>query len=71
MTNDHDRPRTQFLRDEFAKAEQQDAEFFSAQHHINRRRMRRDYLRYVAADLIIAAAVVTLVIVFTIARGWI
>lgn len=37
-----DKTREQFIRDETAKAERQDAEFFSAQENLNRSAIRAD-----------------------------
>jgi len=70
MTNDHDRPRTQFLRDEFAKAERQDAEFFAAQRHINFRRMRSE-TRRALTPYIVRAAAFAIALGLAITRGWI
>ncbi|OOY16743.1 hypothetical protein [Thioclava sp. DLFJ4-1] len=42
MTESYDRLRDQFIRDETAKAERQDAEFFSSQEHLNSNAIRAD-----------------------------
>lgn len=42
MSQSYDHIRDQFIRDETAKAERQDAEFFSAQENLNRSAIRAD-----------------------------
>ena len=67
----NDRIREQFIRDEIAKAEKQDAAYFSHQEHLNRKRMRREALRILGTDIIIAAVAISALVLLASVRGWI
>ncbi|OOY31607.1 hypothetical protein [Thioclava sp. F36-6] len=62
MTNSYDHLRDQFIRDETAKAERQDAEFFSAQENLNRNAIRADRMRQAMRPGLAFAALAALLI---------
>lgn len=62
MTESYDRLRDQLIRDETAKAERQDAEFFSAQEALNRNAIRADRMRQVIRPGLAVAALAVLLI---------